>query len=52
VTYPNDLLLAGTMGTLADEQQQAFKEAIRAERTLHQVKAEWSSQPPAKLNNG
>jgi transcriptional regulator with GAF, ATPase, and Fis domain len=52
MTYPIDLLLAGKMGTLTYEQQQAL-ESIRLalQRTLGLVMVERPSQPRAKLDN-
>jgi DNA-binding response OmpR family regulator len=52
VTYPTDLLLAGKMGKLTDEQQQALKSTQSAlQRTLQLVTAEKPDQPRVNMNN-
>jgi CheY-like chemotaxis protein len=52
VTYPIGLLLAGKMGTLTEEQQQALKSTQSAlQRSLQLITAERHTQPRAKLIN-
>jgi DNA-binding response OmpR family regulator len=52
LTYPIDLLLAGKMGTLTDEQQQALESIqLAVHRALQLVTAELPSQPRAEPNN-